>query len=217
MKHATGRTSLIHATRAPAVDVERERGMLKLTITIPAQGATRQARLGDPRLKENVKELVEGVLLSPRPTASVKRLAAQISAAQAGSAQSAAQQVEPTVTRTKQAQGTIGVTCSVHMREVILQEADERNVALSALARQMFEAGLARLEERLWEEPSQKVLSDFNEVYRHFSADETMQWSLRIPRRAFLRARLLAQEHGISLSQLACVCLAVGLDLVMVG
>ncbi|OGA88978.1 MAG: hypothetical protein A2Z90_14190 [Burkholderiales bacterium GWA2_64_37] len=99
------------------------------------------------------------------------------------------------------------------MRQVILNEADDRDLDASVLARELFERGLARLEERLWDESSASVFADFARSYEHFKSDENKQWSLRVPRKLFIRGQLVAKEYEISQSQLACWCLAMGLEL----
>jgi hypothetical protein len=204
MKHASDKGTFTHTARTTSVDVESERGMLTLTIKIPVRGASQHAMLRRPeRLREQVENLVEGVLATPSPTASVKRLAAQVNAPQAAAS----------AVRTKQAQGTFGVTSSFHMRQVIFDEAEDRGVEASVLARELFELGLSRLEERLWDESSKSVLADFARAYDHFKSDDNKQWSLRLPRKVYIRGQLLAKQHELSQSQLACWCLAIGLDL----
>jgi hypothetical protein len=204
MKHASDRATFNHTARTTAVDVGSERGMLTLTIKIPVRGVSQRALLRHPeRLRAEVENLVEGVLATPRPTASVKRLAAQVNAPQAAAS----------AVRTKQARETVGVTSSPHMRQVIFHEAEDRGVEASVLARELFERGLSRFEERLWDESSKSVLADFARAYEHFKSDDNKQWSLRVPRTVYIRGQLLAKEHELSQSQLACWCLAMGLEL----
>ena len=203
MKHVSEKPTHTHThpARTMAVNVDSGRKMLTVTITIPVRGASQRSLLRRPeRLRVEVANLVEGVMATPCPTASVKRLAAQVHAPQ-------------TAVRTKQAQGTFGVTSSSHMRHVILNEADDRDLDASVLARELFERGLARLEERLWDESSASVFADFARAYEHFKSDENKQWSLRVPRKLFVRGQLVAKEYEISQSQLACWCLAMGLEL----
>lgn len=207
MKHASDKPTHTHThtARTMAVNVDSGRKVLTVTITIPVRGASQRYLLRRPeRLRVEVENLVEGVLATPCPTASVKRLAAQVHAPQ-------------TAVRTKQAQGTFGVTSSSHMRQVILNEADDRDLDASVLARELFERGLARLEERLWDESSASVFADFARSYEHFKSDENKQWSLRVPRKLFIRGQLVAKEYEISQSQLACWCLAMGLELEVVA
>ena len=203
MKHVSEKPTHTHThpARTMAVNVDSGRKMLTVTITIPVRGASQRSLLRRPeRLRVEVANLVEGVMATPCPTASVKRLAAQVHAPQ-------------TAVRTKQAQGTFGVTSSSHKRQVILNEADDRDLDASVLARELFERGLARLEERLWDESSASVFADFARAYEHFKSDENKQWSLRVPRKLFVRGQLVAKEYEISQSQLACWCLAMGLEL----
>ncbi|MBX3660726.1 MAG: hypothetical protein KF740_20010 [Ramlibacter sp.] len=201
MKHASDRATSTHTARSTAVDIDSERGTLTLTIKIALRGVSQRALLRRPeRLRAEVENLVEGVLATPRPTASVKRLAAQVSAPQ-------------TAVRTTQAQGKFGVTSSSHIHQVIANEAEDRDLEVSALARELFERGLSRLEERLWDESSTSVLADFARTYEHFETDENKQWSLRVPRKVYIRGQLLAKEHELSRSRLACWCLAMGLEL----
>lgn len=205
MKHASDKPTHTHTARTMAVNVDSGRKMLTVTITIPVRSASQRSLLRRPeRLRVEVENLVEGVLATPCPTASVKRLAAQVHAPQ-------------TAVRTKQAQGTFGVTSSSHMRQVILNEADDRDLDASVLARELFERGLARLEERLWDESSASVFADFAQAYEHFKSDENKQWSLRVPRKLFIRGQLVAKEYEISQSKLACWCLAMGLELEVVA
>ncbi len=207
MKHASDKPTHTHThtARTMAVNVDSGRKVLTVTITIPVRGASQRYLLRRPeRLRVEVANLVEGVLATPCPTASVKRLAAQVHAPQ-------------TAVRTKQAQGTFGVTSSSHMRQVILNEAEARDLDASALARELFERGLAQLEERLWDESSASVFADFARSYEHFKSDENKQWSLRVPRKLFIRGQLVAKEYEISQSQLACWCLAMGLELEVVA
>lgn len=209
MKHATGK-AVIHTpthSRSPEVDVASDRGTLTVTIRIQVKGAAQRSLLRHPdRLKSNVQELVGEVLATPRPTASVKRLSASL--------QNVAKPVDVRAERTKQAQGTIGVVSSVHLRQTLINEAEDLEQPTAALSRQLFEKGLERLEERLWNESSADVLREYKRAYEHFNGDnDTQQWSLRVPRRTYLRAVMLAREHGISQSQLACWCIAMGLEL----
>jgi hypothetical protein len=210
MKHAGGKT-VGHAhghLRTPEVAVASDRGTLTLTIRIQVKGAAQHSLLRhSDRLKSNVQDLVDGVLATPRPNASVKRLTASL--------QTPTKTVDVRADRTKQSQGTIGVVSSDHLRQTIVNEADDSDQTPSAVARDLFDKGLAQLEERLWNESSVDVLREFKESYDHFTVDPgTQQWSLRVPRRTYLRCVMLAREHGLSNSQLACWCVAVGLELV---
>lgn len=209
MKHASGKT-LTHThghVRTPEVDVVSDRGTLTLTIRIQVKGAAQHSLLRhSDRLRSKVQGLVDGVLATPRPGASVKRLTASL--------QTVPKTVDVRAERTKQAQETIGVVSSVHLRETITNEAEELEQTAAAFSRELFEKGLARLEERLWSESSAEVLRDFKEAYEHFTDDPaTKQWSLRVPRRTYLRSVMLAREYEISLSQLACWCVSIGLEL----
>lgn len=204
MKHSTDR--FISHTKTPAVAVESDRKMLTLTIKIPVRGAVlAMASRHQERLKDHVRDLVGEVLATPRPHASVRRLAETLHAT--------AKTTESPAVRTKQPKNTIGVVSAVHLWSTIDNEAEDRDETVAEVARDLFERGLNRFEERLWIESSKVVLEDFERAYEHFRADETTkQWSLRIPRRVYLQSVLLAREYGLSQSKLACWCLSVGLE-----
>lgn len=209
MKHMSEKARSLAAShiKPPEVDVESARGVLTLTIRFQVRGVAQHSLLRhSDRLKSNVQELVGGVLATSRPSASMKRLTASLNTP-----------VKPDIRaqKTKQLQGTIGVVSTAHLRQTVINEASDSDKSISAVARDLFESGLARFEERLWGEASVDVLREFARAYSHFQGEsETQQWSLRITRRAYLQAAMLAREHGMSQSQLACWCIAMGLEVV---
>ncbi|WBY00047.1 hypothetical protein PE066_11190 [Ramlibacter tataouinensis] len=183
------------------VAVDADKRSLTVTIVIPMKG-TAQRALSQPkhqlRLKQDVEHLVDGVLASSRPAASVKRLADQVN-----------EVTQPAPVRTKEPNSTIGVTSTEYLRAFLVEHAGELDQQTSVVARDMFERGLELFEKRLWDEASAAVLKDFRASYAEFQSDNTKQWSLRLPRKRYLKAVLLAKEQGISLSELACLCIAV--------
>lgn len=99
------------------------------------------------------------------------------------------------------------------MRQVILNEADDRDLDASVLARgNNLNEAWRDLRSASADESSASVFADFTGAYEHFKSDENKQWSLRVPRKLFIRGQLVA-KYEISQSQLACWCLAMGLEL----
>lgn len=156
------------------------------------------------RLKENIEQLVGRVLRSPHPTREIKQLAVQSSSIPAHATTDCA------VERTKQPQCTIQVHASARLREAIRECSATETFA--KVARELFERGLDSLEERLWSESSARVLAEFTEASDAFEAGDAQQWSLRLSRSVYLRAAFVAQEHGLSKSKLAAMCIATALN-----
>lgn len=155
------------------------------------------------RLKQNIEQLVDGLLRAPHPTREIKQLAGQLSSA---AAQPAAETV---AARTKERQCTIQVHASARLHDAI----EEYSAAgtFSTAAREIFERGLDSLEERLWSESSTRVLAEFAAASSEFEGGDARQWSLRLSRGTYLRAAFVAQEHGLSKSKLAAMCIATAL------
>lgn len=189
-------------SKAASVAIEADKQGRVVTIVISVKGkAQRSLTLSkhQSRLRHEVEQLVESVLASPRPVASVRKLASRV--LDAASAP----------TRTKEPNCTIGVTSSEYLLEELRTIAEERGEPIAVVAREMFDRGLSTFEKRLWNEPSASVLADFKSAYADFRSDNTKQWSLRPERRRYLKSVLLAREYGVSHSQLACWCIAVAL------
>jgi hypothetical protein len=112
-------------------------------------------------------------------------------------------------TRTKERQKTVGVTSKMSLVERIGQ--DPQSESFASVARELFEKGLDTLDGRLDAESSNAVFDDFQSVYSALPDPATRQWMLRVERRTYERALVLANEYGKSLSNLAALCIAYGL------
>ena len=193
------------------VDVGTVKDCVTVTITLIGKGRARriaaQAATHGDKLKHGVERLVEGLLATPHPAANLGRLASRIE--QAG-AKKTTEVSEPV--RTKASQCTIGVNSCGSVHAELQRLSSEALQNFATVAREAFERGLQSLDERLWSESSKSVLDEFSNTYASFEQDEKKQWSLRISRRAYIKAVLLARENGISQSQLACLCIAAALE-----
>ncbi|MBO9642335.1 MAG: hypothetical protein J7603_04350 [Pseudacidovorax sp.] len=194
----------------PQVQVERDSGFVRVTILLPEGNqpagriAASKTRLpGSLTLKKSVSRVVK-FLYGDAPTLNLVQMAERLEAA--------ALHVSPPAVRTKSTQATIGVTSSTELKERIARDANTLQVAASEVARTAFEKGFTAFEERLWDEASATVSKDFEDAYGKYVGVETAQWSLRLSRHMHVRAVVLARERGISMSSLACWCLAKGLD-----
>lgn len=185
-------------SKGASVAIGAERNAIILTIKISTKGSAQKALIQpkhQARLRQEVEHLVDGVLNTSRPAASVRRLANQL-------------QDAASPTRTKEAKCTIGVTTTEYLRDEIKQHAQERGLPAAEVAREMFEQGFGAFQDRLWSEPSSAVIADYKEAYAEFLSDTKKQWMLRLSRRQYLKAVLLAKEQGLSQSELVCYCLA---------
>ena len=209
MGRSKARREMSGGTLRATVDVA-DTGKDCLTVTIVLKSKARtQSIAGQPpiyrvKLKQQVERLVDGLITAPRPTAKLARLANRIEHA-------GATEREPV--RTKTPRSTIGVSSCLSFHKELERMADENGVPLASTARDCFERGLNLLEKRLWDESSQTVFKELSEAYRRFDAEEKIQWSLRISRQSYIKGVLLAREHGISQSQLACLCMSAALDM----
>lgn len=111
--------------------------------------------------------------------------------------------------RTKTRQKTVGVTSKASLVDQMSSGLRYENFA--TLARDLFEKGLGALDSRLDRESSQIVFDDFQSAYAVWPDTATQQWMLRIDRRTYQHALVLANEYGRSLSNLAAICIAYAL------
>lgn len=202
MKPHADRHATSSLAKASSVEVETDKRGRTFTIVISFKGNAPKALAlakHQQRLIHDVEHLVVGVLASPRPSASVRRLAQK------------AHEVATAPIRTKTPNSTIGVTSYEYLLVQLKQEADERNESLSTVARNLFERGFSALEDRLWNESPASVIHEFKDGYREFQSDSTKHWPLRLERRRYLKAVLVAKEQGLSLSHLACLCISTAL------
>jgi hypothetical protein len=195
------------ATKAH-VAVSSGHGSVKVAITFtgvgrPYRAAPQFASRDSGKLQDRLQRVVNNLLgESPLGIAEVvKRLES------AAKALPAVAQPE----RTKTPQSTIGVTSATKLREEIDARAAQRGQSVSEAARHAFEAGFEALEERLWDESPRDVMTEYLNSYQRFLPSESAQWSLRLSRPTYIRVVMLAKEQGMSQSQLASWCIAVGL------
>ncbi|MFZ1907328.1 MAG: hypothetical protein WAU56_18255 [Steroidobacteraceae bacterium] len=111
--------------------------------------------------------------------------------------------------RTKARQKTVGVTCKASLVDRI--DKDEASATFASAARDLLERGLDALDQRLDKESSKTVFDDFQCSYAELPESATKQWMLRLERRPYERALVLANEYERSLSNLAAICIAYAL------
>jgi len=147
-------------------------------------------------------------LLFPEPTEKQLEASTPIAKAIEALHSELAQREEGTraATRTKARQKTVGVTSKTSLVNRI--GADRESDNFSSSARELFERGLNILDERLESESSASVFGDFQRAYASLSGTETTQWMLRVDRKVYERALVLANEYERSLSSLAATCIA---------
>lgn len=179
-----------------------------ITITLP-RGHARAGHAAThmEKLRTRVERLVGGLYAVSRPTAKLEQLVGCLEAAAAEKSVTVFEAV-----RTKTPFATFGVNSVVSLHVELKAQAAEREQSFAMVARELFELGFKTLDQRLWDEPSKVVLGSFKDAYAVYGQGKSDQWSLRVPRKLHLKALLLAQEHGISQSQLACWCIATALE-----
>lgn len=195
------------ATKA-RVAVSSGQGSVKVAITFsgigrPYRAAPEFASRDSGKLQDRLQRVVN-ILLGQSPLGIaevVKRLES------AAKALPAVAQVE----RTKTPQSTIGVTSATRLRDRLHEQAMQQGQSIADAARRAFDAGFEALEERLWDESPRDVVTEYSRSYERFLPSESAQWSLRLSRPKYIRVVMLAKEQGVSQSQLACWCIAVGL------
>jgi hypothetical protein len=112
--------------------------------------------------------------------------------------------------RTKPAQETIGVHSSVVFHHFIVEQARGAKSSKADFARLCFDLGMEEFDGRLWTERSAVVLKDFQDTLRSVDENRKEQWSLRLPRKKFLKAISMATEYEMSRSQFALLCVVRG-------
>ena len=184
-----------------SVEIAADRKTKTTRIVIELKGALHGAFVQpkhQERLRLQVEQLVGGVMASSSPVASVHKLSVKL-------------RERPEPTRTKAPNGTIGVTSTEYLHSEICDLADEKGIKFAPAARELFDRGFSAFQERLWNESSESVLSDFKGMAEEYQSDRTRQWPLRIERRKYQKAILLAKEYGLSASELAGLCIAAAL------
>ncbi len=112
--------------------------------------------------------------------------------------------------RTKPAQETIGVHSSVGFHYFIGEQAKVAKSSKADFARLCFDLGMEEFDGRMWTERSVTVLKDFQDTLRSVDEGRKEQWSLRLPRKKFLKAISMATEYEMSRSQFALLCVVRG-------
>lgn len=198
-----GHLSKIKPKASVNVDSDRRRATTTVTIVVTRNGLS--GAKAAVHLRQSIETLVENIMESRSPAAEVGRLAQRVGQAPVAAATERV--------RTKAPKSTISVNSSDRLWDELAHHASEVDSKVSPIAVECFEKGLESLSARLWKESPKAVLAELSAAYtRHFEGGEAKQWSLRLSRKTYLDAVLLAQEQEISLSLLACMCLVSGLE-----
>lgn len=108
--------------------------------------------------------------------------------------------------RTKERNPSIGMTTSAALHQSLEERAQLLESTTSQIARELFLAGLAALDRSVEDEDLDVTFSMFRESYQALNSGETIRWMLRVERRKYLEAQMLAKELRCSLAQLAGWC-----------
>jgi hypothetical protein len=108
--------------------------------------------------------------------------------------------------RTKERNPSIGMTTSAALHHSLEERAELLEGTTSQVARELFLAGLSALDRSVEEEDLDVTFSEFRDSYQAMNSGETIRWMLRVERRKYLEAQMLAKELGCSLAQLAGWC-----------
>jgi len=106
---------------------------------------------------------------------------------------------------------SIGVNTHQALYILLSEGADDRGVSTSRQARQVFIEGLDLVDEKLDITSSGKVFDELEITYNQIgvhSKNKSKQWQLRIDKRTYSRALIMANEYGLSLSRLAALIIA---------
>lgn len=226
---AVRRTALMsmatrNATKAPGqlgsakgplratVAVGNDNGAVMVTIRIVGRGIGHRilthAASHKERLRHGVERLVDRLLTSPSPTASIGRLTSRIelAAEEKLSAKS-------TVECKWRPQSAIRAHISVRLTAELARRAEESKLPFARLLSETFERGLQSFNERLWKESSRSVVDDLRTAHAQFELDERKELDLQMSRRSYLKTVLLAKEHRVEPALLAiwCITASVGL------
>jgi hypothetical protein len=108
--------------------------------------------------------------------------------------------------RTKERNLSIGMSTSAALHQALEERAQLLESTTSQVARELFLAGLAALDRSVEEEDLDVTFSVFRDSYQAMNSGETIRWMLRVERRKYLEAQMLAKELRCSLAQLAGWC-----------
>lgn len=122
------------------------------------------------------------------------------------SAPAAPQAASSTRQRTKERNPSIGMSTSTALHEALEDRAQMLESTVSQVARELFLVGFADLSRSVEEEDLDTTFSVFRDSFQALNTGESFRWMLRIERRKYLEAQLLARELRCSLAQLAGWC-----------
>lgn len=109
--------------------------------------------------------------------------------------------------RTKERNLSIGMSTSVALHQSLEERAQMLESTTSQVARELFLAGLAALDRSVENEDLDVTFSMFRDSYQAMNSGDTIRWMLRVERRKYLEAQMLAKELRCSIAQLAGWCL----------
>lgn len=122
----------------------------------------------------------------------------------------------PARQRTKERNLSIGMSTSTALHDALQDRAQLLESTVSQVARELFLAGLADIERSVEEEDLDATFSTFRDSFQALNNGESFRWMLRVERRKYLEAQMLAKELRCSLAQLAAWCVQHGLRTVPV-
>jgi hypothetical protein len=108
--------------------------------------------------------------------------------------------------RTKERNLSIGMSTSVALHQSLEERAQMLESTTSQVARELFLAGLAALDRSVENEDLDVTFAVFRDSYQAMNSGDTIRWMLRVERRKYLEAQMLAKELRCSLAQLAGWC-----------
>lgn len=118
--------------------------------------------------------------------------------------------------RTKERNLSIGMSTSTALHDALEDRAQELETTVSQVARDLFLAGLSVLNRSVEEEDLDTIFSEFRDNYLALNTGESLRWMLRVERRKYLEAQMLAKELRCSLAQLTGWCVQYALRTVPV-
>lgn len=118
--------------------------------------------------------------------------------------------------RTKERNLSIGMSTSTALHDALEDRAQELETTVSQVARDLFLAGLSALNRSVEEEDLDTTFSEFRDNYLALNTGESLRWMLRVERRKYLEAQMLAKELSCSLAQLTGWCVQYALRTVPV-
>lgn len=118
--------------------------------------------------------------------------------------------------RTKDRNLSIGMSTSTALHDSLEDRAQELETTVSQVARDLFLAGLSALNRSVEEEDLNTTFAEFRDNYLALNTGESLRWMLRVERRKYLEAQMLAKELRCSLAQLTGWCVQYALRTVPV-